>query len=815
MRKFLLTFVVLVAGAMSAWAQNVAQIGSDFYTTLADAVKAAQNGETITMQESVTLAGTVTVAGKNITLDLNGKTISGTCNASQASLVYIENNARLTVKDGVGNGKLTYATGTSNVGWTIDLKGALTLESGTIELTGSWSIGYAVDVRPNAWGDPYANPTIFTMNGGQILSSDGAVRVASSSSPTHSNVSASFVMNGGYIDAAWDGVFIQQSDAIYDELSFTMNGGAVESDYAPVRVYGPAATGYVNGQDCMDIAFNGGEVSYTGSAQKEWIVEGVLMAGGGSSVETITESGSIVATKEFAQANALPEGYEWKDNGDGTFGVVEKPTTYDINNLEDFLAFRNEVNNGTNFAGVTVVLNVDIDLISHDWYDTIGNEDYPFEGIFDGKGNTIKNLFFSSRPTVAHNYLGLFGVVGCDAVIKNVVLEDVCLAPLGGGQYVGAVVGYASSGAVIEGNVVNQLQVEGTEYVGGLVGYASNDVVIVGNTVQNLTVQGKISVGAIAGKILAGAEVVGNTIINVLVVASGDANTAAVVAGTFEDGVIISGTDIQGDVKVNGTPVDSNVLGTAVKVGDVYYTTLEAAYNDESDDVTSIDLLGKHELSEAVSYTQNKDVVVKGDLTYTRNLTGHWNPIHFPFDYKFDTNDFTLAEFVSVEGSALTLVIKEDGVAKANKAYVVRPNNGQEQKLKISLNERTLEAAMVDLVDLKNGFSVKGNYVAYTGEEFRDQFGETALVVGTNGNWGKLKATSALRPFRLILTIPEEDSGNETKAISMRILSGTTVVEEIVLDAQEAEAIFDFMGRRVETMTKGGVYIVNGKKVVY
>lgn len=305
MRKFLLTFVVLVAGAMSAWADGVAKIGKTSYGTLADAVNAAQDSETITMQESVTLAGTVTVAGKNITLDLNGKTISGVCNAGQASLVYIENNAGLTVKDGVGNGKLTYAQGSSNVGWTIDLKGALTLESGTIELTGSWSIGYAVDVRPNAWGTAYTNPTKFTMNGGQILSSDGAVRVASSSSPTHSNVSASFVMNGGKIDAVWDGVFIQQSDAAYDVLNFTINGGTVESDLNPVRVYGPAATSYVNGQDCMDIAFNGGKMEYTGKEVYTWIIEGVLRAGGGSSVETITESGSIVATEDFVQENKV------------------------------------------------------------------------------------------------------------------------------------------------------------------------------------------------------------------------------------------------------------------------------------------------------------------------------------------------------------------------------------------------------------------------------------------------------------------------------------------------------------------------------
>ena len=569
MRKFLLTFVVLVAGAMSAWADGVAKIGKTPYGTLADAVNAAQDSETITMQESVTLAGTVTVAGKNITLDLNGKTISGTCNASQASLVYIENNAGLTVKDGVGNGKLTYATGSSNVGWTIDLKGALTLESGTIELTGSWSIGYAVDVRPNAWGTPYTNPTIFTMNGGKILSSDGAVRVASSSSSTYSNVSASFVMNGGNIDAVWDGVFIQQSDAAYDVLNFTINGGTVESDLNPVRVYGPAATSYVNGQDCMDIAFNGGVMEYTGTEVYTWIIEGILRAGGGSSIETITESGSIAATENFVQEN-------------------------------------------------------------------------------------------------------------------------------------------------------------------------------------------KVTLPA--------------------------------------------------------------------RVGDAYYLTLDDAATDGEDKEIEVELIGEHALADDVSYEHTNTVTVKGDLTYTRNLTGNWNPIYFPFDYEFDTNVYTLAEFVGGEGATLTLQLVENGELKANTPYVVRPNDREAKVLKVNLNGRTLVPAYVTELELGEYFVLLGNNQKVNGSAIRsmlkdeykyDPKFQTPRVVGSkDGSWGILGDNTNLKPYRLILAGPAEVE-NGQKAISMRILSGTTVVEEVVLDAQEAEAIFDLMGRRVETMTKGEIYIVNGKKVIF
>ena len=51
-----------------------------------------------------------------------------------------------------GNGKITFEPGSSNVGYIFDVEGQLILDSGIIELTGEWSIGYCVDIRPNAWG---------------------------------------------------------------------------------------------------------------------------------------------------------------------------------------------------------------------------------------------------------------------------------------------------------------------------------------------------------------------------------------------------------------------------------------------------------------------------------------------------------------------------------------------------------------------------------------------------------------------------------------------------------------------------------------
>ena len=52
-------------------------------------------------------------------------------------------------------------------------------------------------------GTPYSSLTSFTMNGGKLISSDDAVRVASSSSDKYKDIAATFEMNRGEIEAAY------------------------------------------------------------------------------------------------------------------------------------------------------------------------------------------------------------------------------------------------------------------------------------------------------------------------------------------------------------------------------------------------------------------------------------------------------------------------------------------------------------------------------------------------------------------------------------------------------------------------------------
>ena len=99
---------------------SVAQVGFKAFNTLQAAIDAAQDGETITLLTDATEDATI-AAGKSITLDLGGKTLTNT-NAGKATLT-IAKGATAIVK----NGSIVGGTGY----YTIDNYGTATLEDVT------------------------------------------------------------------------------------------------------------------------------------------------------------------------------------------------------------------------------------------------------------------------------------------------------------------------------------------------------------------------------------------------------------------------------------------------------------------------------------------------------------------------------------------------------------------------------------------------------------------------------------------------------------------------------------------------------------
>ena len=134
---------VAETGGVEGTTASVAEVNGTKYSSLQAAIDAAQDGETVTLLTDAT-EDVAVAAGKNVTLDLGGKTLTNT-NAGKATLT-IAKDATATVKNGnvIGgtsfytiqnNGTATLedvtATAGNNGSSMIDNYGTLTITSGT------------------------------------------------------------------------------------------------------------------------------------------------------------------------------------------------------------------------------------------------------------------------------------------------------------------------------------------------------------------------------------------------------------------------------------------------------------------------------------------------------------------------------------------------------------------------------------------------------------------------------------------------------------------------------------------------------------
>ena len=112
-------------------------------------------------------------------------------------------------------------------------------------------------------------------------------------------------------------------------------------------------------------------------------------------------------------------------------------------------------------------------------FEPIGTGDLPFIGKFDGNNCTIENLTYSTTGT--EDYVGLFGIVGDDAV-SDAKIEKLTLSycSFNGGGHVGGIVGELKNGT-IENCVLSSCTVKGGDafnlYVGGIAGMVDNGTI--------------------------------------------------------------------------------------------------------------------------------------------------------------------------------------------------------------------------------------------------------------------------------------------------------------------------------------------------
>ena len=209
-----------------------------------------------------------------------------------------------------------------------------------------------------------------------------------------------------------------------------------------------------------------------------------------------------------------------------------------------------------------------------------------FSGTYDGGNHAIKNLTIASAAT----NVGLFGTVGNNAVIKNVVLDDTCaISASNKSCRVGGIAGYINaSGTNIIENCVNRATVtsSATPSFGSSPSYAGGIVGVIASSKNNLvigcknygavkqTVEGVYYTGGIAGSILTNTVVANCENHGTVTALSGEtwpglgngstaggiaASSAGYVSGCSNDGAVTAGMYVGGIVGQNlsGAVVES------------------------------------------------------------------------------------------------------------------------------------------------------------------------------------------------------------------------------------------------------------------
>ena len=315
-------------------AKAVAQIGDEYFDSLQAAVDAAGEGDTVILLSDIELAETLVIAaGKKITLDLNGKTVYMT-DASGATAALLTNLGTLTINDSIGGGKLSFNTTTPSANNayasnTITNRGTVTINGGIIENTSNGGACYALD--------NYAGSTA-TINGGKLIAVKTAVRVfnwtnGAAAKATLNVCGGEIVSQNGYginlnmgnapeVALNITGGTITTNDTTYNLAVYVVNKGSAEN--MTINVSNGTLNGYfaLNGLTSTTMAENA--ISVNGGKMDGIVCYGEPTYG----FVTGGTFGAPVDEKFCA------EGYQPKDNGDGTYGVVEHSCSYEAQYFE-------------------------------------------------------------------------------------------------------------------------------------------------------------------------------------------------------------------------------------------------------------------------------------------------------------------------------------------------------------------------------------------------------------------------------------------------------------------------------------------------
>ena len=293
---FCLAFSLLPTAALAdgegTQTNDVAQIGGTGYASLADAIAAAKDGNTVKLLDNVDLTETLIIKDKTITLDLNGKTISNSTNIWDEnkytwSLISVRDNGNLTIDDTAGGGTLkakendcfaldVYAYDTKNVEntkLTINAGNYVGNISAVYAFTGKVTIngGHFSIQQKESGSDPYrltlncfdnsykAGRAGFTVNGGTFVKFDP-------SDSASENPHANFLAEGYGVKQDGDNYIVTEPVAAIGEAKYATLAAAITAaqDGDTITLLKDCSSERVNLESkCITIDLNGNTLTST------------------------------------------------------------------------------------------------------------------------------------------------------------------------------------------------------------------------------------------------------------------------------------------------------------------------------------------------------------------------------------------------------------------------------------------------------------------------------------------------------------------------------------------------------------------------
>ena len=334
MKKVLATILALVmalALCSVSWADEakVAKIGNAEDATLQEAVNAATAGQTIVLQDNVTLTASLIVAGdKTVTLDLNSYKITADMNGPHM----ICNAGNLTITDSSANktGEIAKIGAETNFGYVIENHGTMTLDRCKISSTSVKS-----SAIENGWYTASENTAgtscTMTIQNAEVVS----VNAAGGLYTVKNDDYGVMVINGGVFTNGVAG-----AGAVLNWNDLTINGGTFTGASA-VRTLKSGSSNFEIGKsqikngtfngiiDTLDNYNTGITIAVTGGTFStdvtEYLAEGKILQKNGDTYTAVTNSGITSGT--YTAKPTVPDGYKVVENTDGTF-TVEKVGGY-------------------------------------------------------------------------------------------------------------------------------------------------------------------------------------------------------------------------------------------------------------------------------------------------------------------------------------------------------------------------------------------------------------------------------------------------------------------------------------------------------